>query len=43
MKPEDQARLRNQDTAVVDDDELLVDVPGGCEPDEDAFEEFKED
>lgn len=43
MKPEDQARLRNQDSLDVDLDEFLFDEPGGEEPDEDAFEEFKED
>jgi len=43
LKPEEQARLRNQDSLDIIDDEFLFDEPGGDEPDEDAFEEFKED
>ena len=43
MKPEDQARLRIQHIAQTNDDEILFEEPGGFEPDEDDFEELKED
>ena len=43
LKAEDQARLRNQDSFDEDDDDFLMDEPGGIEPGEEDFEEFKED
>jgi len=43
LKPEDQARLRNQDSALDYDDDYLQEEPGGFEPPEEDFEEFKED
>ena len=43
LKPEDQARLRNQDSSDgIDDEELFDDLPG-VEPDEDDFEELEEE
>lgn len=43
MKPEDQARLRSQDASGdIDDEDLFDDLPG-IEPDEDDFEELKDD
>ncbi len=43
MKPEDQARLKSHGAKDAKDDELPVDDPGGYEPDEDDFEELKEE
>jgi len=43
MKPEEQARLRSQDVKASKDDELLPEDSSGFEPDEDDFEELKED
>ena len=43
MKPEDQARLRSQDAKASKDDKLLLEDSSGFEPDEDDFEELKED
>lgn len=43
MKPEDQNRLRNQDEFAFVEDETMVEEPGGYEPAEDDFEEFKEE
>jgi hypothetical protein len=43
MKPEDQVRLRSQDAKASKDDKLLLEDSSGFEPDEDDFEELKED
>jgi hypothetical protein len=43
MKPEAQARLRRQDAEDDNGEDLLFEEPGGFEPDEDDFEELKED
>ena len=43
MKPEERARLKSQDEAGFTEAEDLFDEPGGYEPGEDDFEEFKED
>lgn len=43
LKPEDQARLRSQDSSDgIDDEELFDDLPG-IEPGEDDFEELEEE
>ncbi len=43
LKPEDQARLRSQDSTEAGEDEELFDEPAEIEPGEEDFEEFEED